>query len=450
MQQWSTVSPSSPRVLPRSQRAVRSGQVGVLGAALLVAFGAVSAGCSVRPVDDVVTLTFMQNKTEASVVAYYDELISEFEAANPDIRVIQNNTEDNFVPALVRGSPPDVTTRSWAFTSGEFAGREVFSDLSGLDAAQAIDPDVQALVEEWDRLDSDATAALPFSLTASGVLYNKQIFEQNGVDIPETWSEFVAVCETLTAAGVVPIYGTYKDPWTIGQGVFDYAAGGLIDTAAFYEDLHSAGGDFGPDSPSTFSNTFADALPKMEFLLANAQPNAASRGYSEGNAAFAAGGAAMYLQGPWALAELTKFDPALQVGSFVLPVTEDPEDRRARVNVDVAVSIPAATKHPDEAKRFVEFLFDPKIVADFNAVNAGFSTLRDTPANTDRRIAELGEYVESGDYYQGPSTYPSPAIPVLNYVQAFAFGGSGSDMLTRLDDDWRRVAERNAARGAGK
>ena len=55
--------------------------------------------------------------------------------------------------------------------------------------------------------------------------------------MPTTWDEFVQACETFKANGVTPIYGTFKDGWTVNQGAFDYAAGGLIDVQQFYDQL---------------------------------------------------------------------------------------------------------------------------------------------------------------------------------------------------------------------
>ncbi|WP_179278089.1 ABC transporter substrate-binding protein [Rhodococcus sp. 14-2470-1a] len=420
--------------------------VAAASAVLLVA----ATGCSVLPDDDVVVLTFMQNKTEPSVIDYFDRLIDDFEAANPDILVVQNNTETTFVPSLVRGSPPDVTTRGWGYTSGQLAGKDVFSDLSTLAAADSIDERVQSLVENWDRTGTSTVPALPFSITAAGVLFNRDIFERHGVSIPTTWSEFVQACTTFQNAGVVPVYGSYKDGWTLGQGLFDYTTGGAVDVAGFFDDLYDAGADFGPDSPRTFENTFGDAVTKMDFILSNTQPNAPSRGYSEANAAFANGEAAMYLQGPWALGELAELNPELRVGSFPLPVTENPADRKVRINIDVAVSIPRQTSHPEQARRFVEFLFQPDVITTYNAQNAAFSPLRDASDQPDERIAYLQPYIDADAYYQGASGYPSPAVPINNYIQSYAFGGSGTDLLRTLDEDWRRVAVRNAERGAEK
>jgi raffinose/stachyose/melibiose transport system substrate-binding protein len=427
-----------PRPAPRAL-------VAALVALLLLLFAALTGCAAQGDEDEPVTIRFMQNKRE--VIDYFDQVIAQFEAENPGIRVIQDNNENGFVPSLVRGSPPDVTTRGWAYASGDFARRDVFADLSDLAAAQQVDPAAQSLVDEWGQFDEDATVALPYSLTAAGVIYNKDLFEQHGVAVPTTWAEFVAATETFAAAGITPIYGTYKEPWTLTQGAFDYSTGGLADIEQFFASVNAEGPDFGPDSPASFSTTFAPALPVMDFLLDNAQANAPSRGYPEGNVAFAGGAAAMYLQGPWALSELAKSNPELRVGTFPLPVTDNPDDRVVRINVDVAVSIPKGAAHPEEARRFVEFLFRPDVINTYNAENAAFSPLLDAPAQQDERIVELGPYIDEGRFYQGASTYRSPSIPIDNHIQSYALNRDGEALLRTLDDEWRRVAQRNANRG---
>lgn len=404
------------------------------------------AGCAPqRGAPDTVTLHFMQNKRE--VIDYFDQVIARFEAENPGIRVVQDNNEGGFVPSLVRGTPPDVTTRGWAYASGDFAKKGVFADLSDLAAAQRVDPAVQALVTEWGQHDPGTVVALPYSLTAAGVIYNKDLFERHGVAVPTTWDEFTAACETFRAAGVTPVYGTFKDGWTLAQGAFDYVTGSMVDVEAFYAAANGEGGNYGPDSPATFATTFADTLPKLDYLLSASQPNAPSRGYTEGNVAFAKGEAAMYLQGPWALSELAKANPALRVGTFPLPPTNNPADTKVRVNVDVALSIPAGARHPEQARRFVEFLFRDDVINAYNADNAAFSTLAGAPPQQDERIAELAPAIAQGRFYQGATTYLSPSIPVFGHLQVYALGRDGAQLLRALDDDFRRVAARNADRG---
>ena len=51
---------------------------------------------------------------------------------------------------------------------------------------------------------------------AGAVLYNKDIYEELGLEIPTTWDEFIANSEAIKAAGTAaPIMQTYGDTWTI-------------------------------------------------------------------------------------------------------------------------------------------------------------------------------------------------------------------------------------------
>src|SRR5690606_21245814 len=45
------------------------------------------------------------------------------------------------------------------------------------------------------------------------VFYNKRVFDENGIEVPTTWDDFLAACETLTGAGVTPLYATVDGRW---------------------------------------------------------------------------------------------------------------------------------------------------------------------------------------------------------------------------------------------
>lgn len=59
------------------------------------------------------------------------------------------------------------------------------------------------------------------------VSYNKRVFEKAGITaVPKTWDEFLAACEKLKNAGVLPIATNFKDAWPLqvwlfASGVFD-------------------------------------------------------------------------------------------------------------------------------------------------------------------------------------------------------------------------------------
>jgi raffinose/stachyose/melibiose transport system substrate-binding protein len=413
---------------------------GLAGAAAMLPL----TGCASPsgPQNGVTTLRFMQNKPE--VVAYFNQVIKDFEELNPDIHVVQDFNEGNFVPGLVRNDPPDVVTRGFAQATADFVRKGIFADLSDLPVAAGIDPKMQELISSWGQYNGNEVSALPFSLAAAGVIYNRDIFEAQGVSVPTTWSGFVAACETFKAAGIAPIYGTYKDTWTLAQGMFDYVAGGSLDVADFFTRINARGARISKDAAESFSSNFGPALPKMLQLASYAQNGAASKNYADGNAAFAKGQAAMYLQGPWALSQLVSANKNIRLGSFPLPVTDNPEETKARVNVDMALSITRNTPNMAAAQRFVSYLLEPSVVNTFNEKNAAFSPLKDAPAVSNPQISGLGESVKEARYYQGAATYFPPSVPLNNYIQSFVYGKNGEQFLSALDDEWRRVAERTA------
>lgn len=412
---------------------------GAMGAAALIPLTACSSPASAT---GVTTIRFMQNKPE--VIDYFNQVIKDFEALNPDIHVVQDSNEGNFVPSLVRNDPPDVMTRGYAQATADFTRKGIFADLSGLPAASTIDPKVQELVNSWGQYNGNEISALPFSLAAAGVIYNRDLFAAHGVQVPTTWNEFVAACNTFKAAGVVPIYGTYKDHWTIQQGAFDYVAGGTLDVQEFFTAINAKGADIGPASRESFTSNFGAVLPKILEVAGFAQPGAASKNYADGNAAFGKGQAAMYLQGPWALSELVKANKDIRLGMFPLPVSNNPADAKVRVNVDMALLIARNTPRMEAAQRFVSYLLQPAVVNAFNEKNAAFSTLNDAAATSNPQITGLAPFVKEGRYYQGAGTYFPPAVPVGNYLQAFVYGKDGNKFLADLDAEWRRVAERTA------
>ena len=52
---------------------------------------------------------------------------------------------------------------------------------------------------------------VPYVANAVGVIYNKAIFKELGLEVPTTWDEFIAVAEKVKESGQTPFYFTFKD-----------------------------------------------------------------------------------------------------------------------------------------------------------------------------------------------------------------------------------------------
>ncbi|WP_197509894.1 ABC transporter substrate-binding protein [Tessaracoccus coleopterorum] len=395
------------------------------------------AGCSP---DGRESIRFTFSKREA--IGFMTDLVAKYNASQDDVEVVIDTSGVDVVSAsFVRGNPPDIMLGNYNMEVARFVQRCALSDLGDTDAAGQIEDTYQPLLDQYGRCEG-RTSALPYSVMAASVIYNKAIFAEHGVQVPTTWAELIAACDKLLAAGVTPFYATLKDDWTVGQGWFDYTAGGSVDVIDFFERLTEEGTDVGPDSATSFQKDFDVPMERMQLLLDNyINDNAASRGYGDGNLAFANGEAAMYLQGPWAFSEIEKTAPDLELGTFPLPMTDDPADLGVRVNLDLAAMIPERSGNPEAARDFLEYLFLPRTSRPTTPPSSASRPHRPRPPRRPR-IAGMVEYVDAGSFYQGPSVLVPKTIPVFNYAQAMALGSDRSQMLATMDADWARLAFR--------
>ena len=403
----------------------------ILGAALL-------AGCSS---DGRETVRFAFSKREAFDIVR--EMVSTFNAQSDDVRVILDTSGVDATSAgFVRGNPPDIALANYNMETSRFVERCALTDLSDTDAAATIREDLEVLMDQYGECDG-RTSALPYSIMASSVVYNVDLFEQAGVEVPTTWEELIAVCDQLMDAGITPFFGTFKDPWTVGQGWYDYAVGGSIDVLDFYERIEEEGAELGPESEVSFEKVHLEPVERMIELAADyANPDAGSIGYNDGNTAFVNGEAAMYLQGPWAISEILRAEEAPRIGTFPLPMTDDPADLKVRVNVDLAAWIPVDSRHQEAAREFLEFLYLPENIQAYNESQLGFTPTVDAPPPSQPEVEGMVAFYDAGQVYQGPSVLVPQTIPFFNYTQAMVLGSAPARNLRTIDADWARLAYR--------
>ena len=413
-------------------------RAGTVLLALVLASGGLTACASS---DGRETIRFAFAKREA--LDYMRNLVQEYNSSQDDVTVVLDTSGiDAVSAAFVRGDPPDIALNNYNQETARFIQRCAMSDLSDTAAAQNARDDLDQFMDQFGVCPDGRTSAIPYSLMAAAVIYNKEIFEEHDLEVPTTWDELIEVCETLQAEGVTPFYATFADNWTIGQGWYDYAVGGMLDTVEFFDALAEEGADVGPNSAVSFQKDQAEPVDKMLELSQYVNSDASSRAYGDGNTAMANGEGAMYMQGPWALGEIAKAAPDLELGMFPLPVTDDPDDLKARINLDLAAWIPEASDHKEAARAFLEYLFQPEIIQGYNESQLGFTPTKDAPPVTDERIIGLQEYIDEGAMYQGSTQLVPRAIPIMNYTQAIMLGSDPQRILSNIDADYARLAYR--------
>lgn len=111
--------------------------------------------------------------------------------------------------------------------------------------------------KELEFIPKDGTYALPYVANAAGILYNKDLFEENGWKVPTTWQEFTTLCDEIKQSGTLPLYLGFKDTWTC-LAPWNALAVGLTDSDTCNQ--VNMGN-------TTFSDTYGPVAEKMRALL---------------------------------------------------------------------------------------------------------------------------------------------------------------------------------------
>jgi raffinose/stachyose/melibiose transport system substrate-binding protein len=192
---------------------------------------------------------------------------------------------------------------------------------------------------------------------------------------------------------------------------------------------------------STFSEGWREAAQKELELYQYTQPNPAGFGYQEGTVAFANGESAMLLLGSYAIPQIRSFEPDFTVGSFALPATDDPADTRLVSGVDVLVTAGANGAHPEESRRFIEFLMEPDAVVEYSEQQVAIPAIAGE-TNDDPALAGIQPYIDQERLVGFDDHQFIPAIPLGPLLQQLLIDQDVDAFLDGLDDSWDRVAQR--------
>jgi len=412
-------------------------------AAVLVIAGlaATLGSCASNPGNGVTTLNFFQFKGEA--LDDFNQIIEDFEAENPDIKVVQNQVADADTiirTLLVKDRVPDIVTLNANGNFGRLAQAGVFYDFSDEPVLQTINPAVQEILADLGTY-GDEVNGLGYVNNANGVIYNSAIFEEQGLEVPGTWDEFIAVCDALVDAGITPFYGTLADNWT---GIPSWNALGAYPAQDdFFEKMRAQGTDVGPDSEVSFEKNFAEMMDQQFTLFSNyMQEGYRGRTYDDGNAAFANGDVAMLLQGIWATNPIKEVNPDIEMGIFPYPATDDPDDRLLVSGVDVVFTMGKDSANQEAAMRFINFAFEKDVIEDFAASQNMVPSVEGAEISDDPALQSVKPFFDDGKITGFIDHQIPPAVPLIPIDQEFLFNGDAEAALQTLDNEWRKVAAR--------
>ncbi|WP_410771823.1 ABC transporter substrate-binding protein [Fontibacillus sp. BL9] len=223
-----------------------------------------------------------------------------------------------------------------------------------------------------------------------GVVYNKQIFEDLGLSIPQNFEEFLQVCEKIKAAGITPVFMPYKDAWAANiwpaAAFADFAA---KNDPAFFDDLNSNKRKWS-DIPE-----FKTFLQQQYEVYKKGYTNAdvLSDSYDMAVGKFLNKEVAMMFMGDWLIEGVAQQDPNMKLGVFPIPSSEGASLGASPLGGQLFV--PKKAKHLNEAKEFLNFMASKEIAQKIVDSKGYVSNLNDvtTPALPEYKQEIVDNYI---------------------------------------------------------
>lgn len=366
----------------QSSRSVMAGAVGVTALAVVL------SGCSgTSDAGDGGEVTLEVQSAMAEGTPRYDSLVSLAEAyekdnpgVNVDVVAQGKDYEGDMKVRMASGDLPDLwATHGWSLLRYS----EFLEPLQEQPWASRLNPILDDTMKNADG----EFFALPLTTDVAGIVYNKTVLEDLGIDATSLGSidDFDAALKKVKGAGIVPISASGKDSWFagdiadwLGSGSFDdgqlqqLADGEFVDSG--FSEMFSKieewtkAGYFNPDFSSATSDDIATALAQDKTAFVMIQNNLT--------------------------VNARQFVPDAQLGFLPVPaINGDPEYLIG--GEGVAFGAWRDGKNKDEALKFLAFL-----AADANITK--FAGDDGNPAGLSGVDVDLGELSDSYDAFFTP------------------------------------------------
>lgn len=243
-------------------------------------------------------------------------VIEGFKEKYPDVDVeYQIKTSDQYYnllqTAMQAGEAPDLFwTNGTATTNMQvYAEQGLLMDLTGkVDFSLYDDTSAMGICTIGDKIYATPTA----EVGGRACFYNKAIFEELGLSVPKSFSEFEASLQTIKDAGYVPIAFSGSDPWTALFHFEPLLAAMHLDWLNEY--LEKGEVDVNDERVVEVYNKMLEWADKGYY----------GAGYTgvDGSGALLAlskGEAAMSIDGTWNIQTIQENNPDLQLGAFHVP-----------------------------------------------------------------------------------------------------------------------------------
>ncbi|ODT79501.1 MAG: ABC transporter substrate-binding protein [Pelagibacterium sp. SCN 64-44] len=338
-----------------------------------------------------------------SRVQAMDKLIANFEAANPGITVKHTtfpyaDYQTRVVAAKVAGQGPDVVQLFYGWTD-QFVNGGLIKPLDpAVFPHEEIEADFFPIVSAMKR--GEDYYGLPTAVRSLALFYNKALFEEAGIEPPNTLDELLAAAEATTkrdGGGNITTAGITLD--MAGQ-----------DHHWWREDLiRQFGGTPYDEEGNVAYNDAAGAAALKFYTDLQTEHNVGLVGFmDEGQAAFRAGMAAMTIDGTFRLGAFA--NNPFEWGVVELPANADGLRSNYSSYFANAIGATAEGEELEAAQKFLAYISSPE------AMQIWLETVGELPARRDVALTEanlndpvLGPFLKGLEYAHTTQFYDEAA-----------------------------------------
>lgn len=393
---------------------------------------ALLSGCSTETASGKTVIEIVQYKPEA--VKAFEVLEEKFNATHDDIELVIDSPNDAMTilkTRFVREDYPEIIGIGGDINYSNFLDAEMLMDISDFEGLSDIKESYLKIDKQLEFIPLDGVYTVPYMANAAGVLYNKDIFDENGWKIPETLDEFYKLCEDIQQKGMQPLYFGFRDTWTC-LAPWNAIAVDVAD-AEICSQVNAG--------LATFSEGYRPVAEITKSLLKYAQPDPVAYSYNDACTAFARGESVMYVIGSYAVPQIKSVNPDINIDSFVFPASNNKEENVLNSGNDLQWSVMAGNEDKKEAiYEVLNFLYEDENIQTYLDDQIAVPCKKgdfELPSMLDG----MKPYIENdrmADYQD--HHYPAE-MAVDAMIQTYLVDNSENatdTFLTKFDNDWAR------------
>ncbi len=398
----------------------------VLAVAMLTA--AILPGCSSGGDSGVTEIEILQYKPEAAT--YFDQVEEQFNASHDDIHLTISSPNDASTilrTRFIREDYPDIIGIGGDINYSYYVDADILADVSDYPGLADVKQSYLDILENLEITPKDGTYGVPYVANAAGILYNKDMFEEHGWEIPESWGELIDLCEEIKAEGILPFYFGFRDTWTCLAPWNSLA----VDLAPADTCQRVNAGE------TTFSKEYVEVAEKCLELVSYGPEDPFAYGYNDACTAFANGESAMYPIGSYAVPQILSVNPEMNIDSFVTPGNDDASKNTLNSGVDLMFAVTAECENKEAAYEVLDFLMeDANIQAYIDDQNA--VPCKDGDFDLAPMLDGMTSFIESGNMTDYQDHYYPSEMAADALIQTYLINKDADAFLKDFDTRWQR------------